>query len=918
MTITFLSMKRYFLFLFLFLFGGFVLVAQSDTLLLPFNATTLTNEQKASNTDYLAYQVSDIQSNQLTDCMEAVDLGLSVLWATCNVGASAPEDYGDYFAWGETKPKEIYDWSTYKYCKGTSKTITKYCNNSSYGYNGFTDNKTVLDPEDDAATANWGGPWRMPTDAECTELCNNCKWRLSIQNGVQGYKVTGTNGNSIFLPAAGFKSDTLFNSPTLVGTCWSSSPVLIVSECVTRLYFDPIYVYTGISGRHYGLSVRPVYPKELIQTYEFVEKDTICGNELPYIWRGKECNVAGVYYDSLKTALGGDSVYVLELTVLPENECNELSDCIEAVDLGLSVLWATCNVGASTPEDYGDHFAWGETKPKGSYDWDTYKFGNIVKVNLTKYNNVDGLTTLALEDDAAAVNWGGYWRMPTVAEMEELFDNCAWTWTTQNGTNGYRVTGRNGKSIFLPIAGFMSGNSCIGEGENAGYWMNELASSGDISSGAHITLNKMNKIKNNSFFRYRGYSIRPVCIESYVVEDTVTVCYGESYMWNGKEYSMSGVYTDTLQNIQGGDSILMLNLTVLPEVIGTEENLTICYGESYKWCGVEYSESGVYRDTLQSAQGCDSIVTLNLTVLPSYILADTITIQEGDSYLWRGDTYEEAGVYSDSLLTINGCDSVYLLTLIVEKAIVEDVVVDAINIAELCAGTGVMEVEVTLTSGVVDEVSFEFSQAAKDAGLENTTLPYNEQMQVQYTDVRAGRYKMIVMGLRNDTKAFEEEKELTFLYPSTVLKQHWNDVVAVLTHDYNGGYNFVDFKWYKNGLLLSGETHSYICQQLEFGAEYSALLTEDNGTQLMTCPLIATEHVDISLYPTLLNRAQRINCNVSETSVVYIYDMMGNLILEFNVASGETELEMPYTSGVYMVKIVTASSKVRNIKLIVR
>jgi hypothetical protein len=286
--------------------------------------------------------------------------------------------------------------------------------------------------------------------------------------------------------------------------------------------------------------------------------------------------------------------------------------------------------------------------------------------------------------------------------------------------------------------------------------------------------------------------------------------------------------------------------------------------------------------------------------------------------LWRGDTYEEAGVYSDSLLTINGCDSVYLLTLIVEKAIVEDVVVDAINIAEQCAGTGVMEVEVTLTSGVVDEVSFEFSQAAKDAGLENTTLPYDEQMQVQYTDVRAGRYKMIVMGLRNDTKAFEEEKELTFLYPSTVLKQHWNDVVAVLTHDYNGGYNFVDFKWYKNGLLLSGETHSYICQQLEFGAEYSALLTEDNGTQLMTCPLIATEHVDISLYPTLLNRAQRINCNVSEASVVYIYDMMGNLILEFNVASGETELEMPYTSGVYMVKIVTASSKVRNIKLVVR
>ena len=401
-------------------------------------------------------------------------------------------------------------------------------------------------------------------------------------------------------------------------------------------------------------------------------------------------------------------------------------------------------------------------------------------------------------------------------------------------------------------------------------------------------------------------------------EENATICYGETYTWRGVDYSVSGVYKDTLQTDKGCDSIVTLNLTVLPEVVGTEENATICYGESYKWCGVEYSESGVYRDTLQSTQGCDSIVTLNLIVLPSYIFADTITIQEGDSYLWREDTYEEAGVYSDSLLTINGCDSVYTLILIVEEAIVEDVVVDAINIAEQCAGTGVLDVEVLLSSGSVDKVSFIFNQDAIEAGFVNIILPYNNQMQVQYTDVRAGRYKVTVMGLFNEEKMFEEEKELIFLYPSTVLKQHWNDVVAVLTHDYNGGYNFVDFKWYKNGVVLSGETHSYICQQLEFGAEYSALLTEDNGTQLMTCPLIATEHVDISLYPTLLNGAQRVKCKVSEASVVYIYDMMGNLILELNVESGETELEMPYAAGVYMAKIVTASSKVRNIKLIVR
>ena len=94
---------------------------------------------------------------------EYVDLGLpsGTLWATMNVGANSPEDYGDYFAWGETAPKSVYDWSTYKWCRGLVNTITKYCNSG--GYNGFVDNKTELDPEDDAATANWGAEWRMPS-----------------------------------------------------------------------------------------------------------------------------------------------------------------------------------------------------------------------------------------------------------------------------------------------------------------------------------------------------------------------------------------------------------------------------------------------------------------------------------------------------------------------------------------------------------------------------------------------------------------------------------------------------------------------------------------------------------------------------------------------------------------------------------
>ena len=118
---------------------------------------------------------------------EYVDLGLSVKWATCNVGATKPEEYGDYFAWGEVEPKNNYSLSTYKYCNGTNNSMTKYSAKNDVNRGEFYDNKIVLGPEDDAATVNWGGEWRMPTKEEQDELRNKCTWEWTILNGVQGY-----------------------------------------------------------------------------------------------------------------------------------------------------------------------------------------------------------------------------------------------------------------------------------------------------------------------------------------------------------------------------------------------------------------------------------------------------------------------------------------------------------------------------------------------------------------------------------------------------------------------------------------------------------------------------------------------------------------------------------------------------------
>ena len=192
---------------------------------------------------------------------EYVDLGLSVKWATCNVGATKSEDYGDYFAWGETQPKSTYDWSTYKWCNGSPYTLTKYCTNSDYG---TYDGKSTLELADDAARANWGGSWRMPTKEEQDELRENCTWEWTTQNGVEGYKVTskkkGYTKNSIFLPAAGYRYVSSLGDAGSLGDYWSSSLYADGPGSAYELSFSSDYVGRSGNGRYYGQSVRPVCP----------------------------------------------------------------------------------------------------------------------------------------------------------------------------------------------------------------------------------------------------------------------------------------------------------------------------------------------------------------------------------------------------------------------------------------------------------------------------------------------------------------------------------------------------------------------------------------------------------------------------------------------------------------------------------
>ena len=189
---------------------------------------------------------------------EVVDLGLpsGVKWASCNVGATKPEESGGYYAWGETDKKDNYTWETYKWCSGASNTVVKYCTDSGFGN---VDNKIVLEPEDDVARVILGGDWRLPTVEEFQELKDNCDWEWDAVNDVNGYKVVGPNGNSIFLPAAGLFSEAKVSNMGSIGFYWSGSLVYADNNQAGLLFFNRNALDTsGWGERYFGYSVRPV------------------------------------------------------------------------------------------------------------------------------------------------------------------------------------------------------------------------------------------------------------------------------------------------------------------------------------------------------------------------------------------------------------------------------------------------------------------------------------------------------------------------------------------------------------------------------------------------------------------------------------------------------------------------------------
>ena len=399
------------------------------------------------------YDVNDDGDVNITDVIElvniilgkqheAVDLGLpsGTKWASCNVGATKPEEYGGYYAWGETEEKMVYDESTYKYYHDG-----EYVNIGS----------NISGTECDVAHVKWGGNWCMPTKDDMKELLDNCTSEWMTFNGVNGRKFTSKiNGNSIFLPAACGRG---INLGDAWGGSWSSTLDGSFPDCAERLGFNSTFAFSDNSlSRYYGLTVRPV--------------------------------------EKTKTT----------------------KEPAEAIDLGLpsGTKWASCNVGATKPEEYGGYYAWGETEEKEVYSTVTYQYatgedtdGDGWYENL-QYKSL-GSDISGTYYDVAHVKWGGKWVMPSANEVKELIDNCTSEWTTLNGVNGTKFTSNiNGNSIFLPASGWRWGDTFYSVGSEGSY----LSSTQDLSNSycAYGIGSYSEGAISGSSEKFIGQSVRPV------------------------------------------------------------------------------------------------------------------------------------------------------------------------------------------------------------------------------------------------------------------------------------------------------------------------------------------------------------------------------------------------------------------------
>ena len=643
------------------------------------------------------------------------------------------------------------------------------------------------------------------------------------------------------------------------------------------------------------------------------ERATICYGA-SYVWNSSMYTNSGEYTITLQDQHGCDSVVVLDLTVLPEipetiindTTCfdvpyvwdvdsmtytsstttsvtvRSINGCDSVVTLNLTVLPQVAITEESATICYGD-----------SYNWHGIEYSTTGKYSLTlqDQHGCDSIVVLDLtvlpEVPETIINDTTCFDMPYVWDV----DGNIYTTTTSTSVTLINVNGCDSivtlHLTVLPKVPITEEFITICHGESYDWYGNSYS----ITGKYNMTLQDINGCDSVVVL---DLTVLPEVPET-IINDTT--CFDMPYVWDvdGNIYTTTTSTSVTLTSVNGCDSVVTLHLTVLPKVSIIEEWAEICDGESYTWYGNTYTKSGDYETSYTNEYGCTGEIILHLTVWPkSPAIEEWATITNGDTYTWNGGNYDTEGTYTLSTYDEHGCPQDMILHLDVQTLDF------TVNVADHCANDPYIDFDIQ-SDMIMDKLHFQFGSSSQW----RDTVVYTPGQYVSIpNNARAGVYNVVISAYAEGRYLGTKTQEYTLLYPSSVLDQHWDDFIGVLTHNYNGGYDFVSFQWYKNNEPIKDENKSYLSQPLEMGEMYSAMLEDVNGLKLMTCPIVATHQEELYLYPSLAEPKQQIRIRTSHPAMIEMYSITGTQLLKAEYESGENMLEAPNTSGVYIVKVI--------------
>ena len=356
-------------------------------------------------------------------------------------------------------------------------------------------------------------------------------------------------------------------------------------------------------------------------------------------------------------------------------------------------------------------------------------------------------------------------------------------------------------------------------------------------------------------------------------------------------HANSFVYTDhTCQN-----DTLIYNFTSCGEYIWVDADadtiIAVC------------DSTGVYTRHLQTVLGCDSIQILNLTINPVYETHIVDTMCGYFPYTWQDTIFTQGGQYTKTFSTIHGCDSIFRLTLVDNPiALLEGY--DSV----FCAGEAIcLDLQY---QGFVHKWMVSLSDNANNEGARDMQLENSQISSFNLSGLTPGEYSLTVEGFFDDTSIIKHSCPFTVHFPSSIFEQRSSDLIAVLNANYNGGYDFVEFQWFANGCELIGETNSYLNRPLALGVEYTVLLKDSRGVQVMSCPIEPNNMDGLAVSPSVVSYGQTINCYSSEDATVYVFSHSGYQVQKHSISADEIiSIDCPAIPGIYLVEILTHSYK---------